>query len=286
MYDAPMPVSDRNSAELRVASSGSRRVVILTLALTAIAIAILWVVAARRQTRDDVFEPVRPVKTSSGTATHDGPDVGRRNNREPPIWDKRDAIVSTLRLSPDDRYLAAIVGQGDGEHFEMRVLLIERRTGTVLVDTPGYFRVRTCFTPVSDALVVYTPDTYPFTHETRQLIREMAKRFQRRAGRADIDSLWTATYVLMGLQYEEGFASQLLQGVRSMEESVTYQAILKKGRVEEARRMLLAQGTKQFGKPSVRVRKTIEAIAEPMEFERLSMRLLDVKSWADLLAEL
>jgi predicted transposase YdaD len=133
--------------------------------------------------------------------------------------------------------------------------------------------------------------------ELPQLIREMKKRFQRRSGRADIDSLWTATYVLMGLEYEEGFASRLLQGVGTMKESVTYQAILKEGREkgheegleegrEEARRMLLAQGTKRFGKPSSKVRKTIEAIAEPSEFERLGIRLLDVESWADLLAEL
>ncbi|MCY2967515.1 MAG: hypothetical protein NT069_28440, partial [Planctomycetota bacterium] len=45
-----------------------------------------------------------------------------------------------------------------------------------------------------------------------RLILEMEKRFERDAERADIDMLWTATYVLMGLEYEEGFASQLLQG--------------------------------------------------------------------------
>ena len=148
----------------------------------------------------------------------------------------------------------------------------------------------------------------PLTHVARpdlpRLIREMSSRFQREAKHADVASLWTATYVLMGLEYEQAFAAQLLQGVRSMKESVTYQAILKegraeglekgleeglekgleKGREEEARRILLAQGTKRFGKPSTKIRKTIAAITEPVDFERLAVRLLDVESWTDLLA--
>ena len=122
-----------------------------------------------------------------------------------------------------------------------------------------------------------------------RLIREMAKRLHREASHADVDSLWTATYVLMGLEYEEGFASQLLQGVRSMKESVTYQAILKEGREEgreEARRILLALGAKRFGKPSAKVRRTVATITEPAVFEDLATRLLDVESWADLLGEL
>ncbi|MCY2966479.1 MAG: hypothetical protein NT069_23090, partial [Planctomycetota bacterium] len=53
------------------------------------------------------------------------------------------------------------------------------------------------------------------------LIRDMEKRFDRDAGRAAVDSLWTATYVLLGLEYPEEFANQLLRGVRSMKESVT-----------------------------------------------------------------
>jgi len=83
------------------------------------------------------------------------------------------------------------------------------------------------------------------------LIREMAKRLEDEAGPAEADSLWTATYVLMGLQYEEAFARQLLQGVRAMKESVTYQAILREG-WEERREMgrrpaaALSAGEKAF----------------------------------------
>jgi predicted transposase YdaD len=94
----------------------------------------------------------------------------------------------------------------------------------------------------------------------------------------------------MGLEYEEGFVRQLLKGVRSMKESVTYQAILEEGREEgrseEARRILLAQGTKRFGKPLAKHRKTVAAITEPAIFDGLATRLLEVDSWTELLSGL
>ncbi|MCY2964374.1 MAG: DUF4351 domain-containing protein [Planctomycetota bacterium] len=95
-----------------------------------------------------------------------------------------------------------------------------------------------------------------------------------------------------------------------MKESVTYQAILEEGRVQgvvvgreegrqegrqqgreegradEARRILLSLGTKRFGKPPVKVRRRIALLAESAVLEGLATRLLDVESWADLLADL
>ena len=44
------------------------------------------------------------------------------------------------------------------------------------------------------------------------------------------ETLWTATYLLMGLKYSDELIDRLLEGVQNMEESVTYQKILKKGR--------------------------------------------------------
>ena len=41
--------------------------------------------------------------------------------------------------------------------------------------------------------------------------------------------LWTATYLLMGLCYSEELVSRLLEGVHNMQESTTYQAILREG---------------------------------------------------------
>src|SRR5260370_15948761 len=61
------------------------------------------------------------------------------------------------------------------------------------------------------------------------------------------EDIWSAAFILLGLRYSRELARHLLRGVRSMKESVTYQAILEegeeKGKIEgalaEARKFLL-----------------------------------------------
>ena len=69
-----------------------------------------------------------------------------------------------------------------------------------------------------------------------------------------------------------------------MKESSTYQAILAKGRTDEARTIVLRQGGKRFGPADTRTRSAIEAIADVDRLEQLTERLLDVSSWNELLA--
>jgi len=124
------------------------------------------------------------------------------------------------------------------------------------------------------------------------LVRRMAARIdsepEPRAAK-----LWTATYLLMGLRYSEELASQLLEGVQKMQESTTYQAILREGRKEgliegrlsEAQRMLLLQGEVRFGAPDEPTRNAIEAIRDLEHLERMSKRILDasIVDWDGLL---
>jgi predicted transposase YdaD len=121
---------------------------------------------------------------------------------------------------------------------------------------------------------------------------------------AEAGLLWTATYVLMGLRYSPELATQILQGVKAMKESATYQAIVEEGRVEgrqegrvegrqegrvegrleEARAILLRQGTKRFGPPTPQTQAALDTITAIDRLELLSERLLDVESWDELLA--
>jgi hypothetical protein len=80
-----------------------------------------------------------------------------------------------------------------------------------------------------------------------------------------------------------------------MEESSTYQAILRKGRdkgleegrADEARSLLLRIGTRQFGPPDVDVRTRLDAVSDLGRLESLMDRMVDktVTSWAQLLGE-
>ncbi len=72
-----------------------------------------------------------------------------------------------------------------------------------------------------------------------------------------------------------------------MEESTTYQAIIRKGRAQGillgARRAILVVGTYRFGVPSKEVMAALEAIDDLTSLESLSVRSMYVDGWTDLL---
>jgi predicted transposase YdaD len=123
------------------------------------------------------------------------------------------------------------------------------------------------------------------------VIRQMEHRIEESAP-TEAAALWTSTYVLMGLRYPRELAAQLLKGVRAMKESSTYQAILEEGeargearwRAEQERVLLIRLGRKRFGEPDAFTLAAIQAIATLEKLDQLSDRLLEVESWADLLA--
>ena len=71
-----------------------------------------------------------------------------------------------------------------------------------------------------------------------------------------------------------------------MEDSVTYQATIEKGRIagqlQEARRILIRHGTKKFQEPSEAVRQWIEQIDDLERLERLIDRVFEAPCWDDL----
>jgi hypothetical protein len=128
------------------------------------------------------------------------------------------------------------------------------------------------------------------------VIALMKTRFAREAPQ-HAGELWSATYILMGLRYEQALIQALLKGVPAMKESVTYQAILHEGKaegkaegktlgeIEEAKRILVLQGRNRFGEPSAETLAALDAVTDVKKLEALSVRLLEVKNWKELLAE-
>ena len=96
----------------------------------------------------------------------------------------------------------------------------------------------------------------------------------------------------MGLKYSQAFAGQLLREVMEMKESVAYQAIIAegeakgeiKGRIAEARAILLRLGTKRLGTPPSAMQEKLENIKTLEYLELLTDRILQVETWSDLLA--
>src|SRR5262249_2089876 len=123
---------------------------------------------------------------------------------------------------------------------------------------------------------------------THRMPGTLHNRFREPKAPRRAADVWAATYVLLGLRYSREFAYALFQEVLGMEESVTYQAIVQKGREEgraqEARHILLLQGETKFGPPDARTRGAIEAINDLQRLEELGVRLLSTDSWQELLA--
>ena len=66
-------------------------------------------------------------------------------------------------------------------------------------------------------------------NELPAVIRAMQQRLDREATKSQAETLWTATYLLMGLNYSNELIDRLLEGVQNMKDSVTYQKILREG---------------------------------------------------------
>jgi hypothetical protein len=68
-----------------------------------------------------------------------------------------------------------------------------------------------------------------------------------------------------------------------MEESSTYRAIVRRGRLEGARRMVLLTGEAKFGAVDTATRTAIESITDVTQLEELAVRLITAGSWQELL---
>jgi predicted transposase YdaD len=123
----------------------------------------------------------------------------------------------------------------------------------------------------------------------RGVIRRMKERLSGPKAPRRAADVWAATYVLLGLRYSDTFAQALFEEVLGMEESATYQAIVRRGReegrAEEARRWLLLLGETKFGPPDAAARAAIANIGDPARLEELGVRLLSVASWQELLSQ-
>jgi predicted transposase YdaD len=131
------------------------------------------------------------------------------------------------------------------------------------------------------------------------VLMAIAERLAREASPEEAATLWNANRILMGLRYKkkqvdsiiEG-VSAMLFGIRGIEESSVYQGILEegeakglaKGRIEEAREVLLRHGRKKLGPPGESIEAEITALADLDRLHDLIDRILDVSTWDELLS--
>ncbi len=177
-------------------------------------------------------------------------------------------------------------------------LLASGRPGEEPFSTLRYETIRVWQIPVEQLLtggvgtLALAPISAVSEGELRGVIRRMRERLTQPRQRKVAPEVWAASYVLLGVRYSREFAAALFQEVLGMEESVTYQAIVRKGealgrargRAEEAQRLLLRLGQKQFGSPpGAAIRAAVQAITDVERLEALAEQVLEAESWQQLL---
>jgi hypothetical protein len=115
------------------------------------------------------------------------------------------------------------------------------------------------------------------------VLRQMETRLQAEATPEQTREVWTATFLLLGLNHPRDFVIQLFQGIHGMTESSTYQAILAEGALRGARKILLDLAREDLGAPDATAQAALEGINELSEIEGLIRRLKDAATWQELL---
>ena len=144
-----------------------------------------------------------------------------------------------------------------------------------------------------DAMLATGPGLAPLALLTNEADRDLPaafERFHRRlrsAGVADNvrESLLGSAFVLGGLRYTDDRILECYMSLNNiLEDSTTYQWLLRKGRTKGTQGVLLRQGSRRFGPPSEATEATLAAITDEERLGRISDRIFDATGWDDLLA--
>ncbi len=125
-------------------------------------------------------------------------------------------------------------------------------------------------------------------NELPAVIERIKQRLNAEPDQATVAELWTATKVLLGLRYTAAFVERLLQGVRAMKESTTYQAIKEEGRaegrLEEVREDIRVLGEEKFRSSlPPHVQTLLEGILDVEQLKQFLKRILEVDTWDKLM---
>jgi hypothetical protein len=136
------------------------------------------------------------------------------------------------------------------------------------------------------AMLGALPADVPLVDGLKQVAERLIERLNREVPPERARKLLTSAFVLTGLRVGRQVARNIFRGVRAMQESVTYLAILDEGREAELKASILLFGEQRFGPPGETVTARLKAITEDLERLRcLQGRIAKgtATNWDDLL---
>jgi predicted transposase YdaD len=127
------------------------------------------------------------------------------------------------------------------------------------------------------------PEKMSLEEGMRWVLTQVVERLHREGTPELFQRLLTATFILGGLRLDRHHVLSILQGVRAMRESDTYQYILDEGRAEGLQRAVLHLGRKKLGEPDETYRRALMKLTNLDHLDRLIDRVGEVTTWQELL---
>jgi hypothetical protein len=112
--------------------------------------------------------------------------------------------------------------------------------------------------------------------------QRIVERVTNEAPPERVKKLLTDAFLLTGLRVRRDVAARIFRGVRAMQESDTYLAILDEGQEKRARKDILIAGEERIGPPDESVKTALEGVTDLERLDRMFRRALKAASWQEI----
>ncbi len=115
------------------------------------------------------------------------------------------------------------------------------------------------------------------------IAHRLAERKTKEAAPDRAQKLLIDAYLLTGLRLRRDAAARIFRGVRAMQESDTYLAILDEGQEKATREAILLFGEGKFGEPDESVKTELATITDLARLKRMVSRAVTARNWQEIL---
>jgi hypothetical protein len=133
------------------------------------------------------------------------------------------------------------------------------------------------------AMLGRLPEGLPLEDGLAAVAQRVAQRVTLEAPPQRAKKLLTDAYLLTGLRIRRDAAARIFRGIRVMQESDTYLAIIDEGQEKCARDDILIFGEERFGAPTESVRAQLNAVTDLPRLKRMVRRAAKAASWEEIL---
>jgi hypothetical protein len=127
------------------------------------------------------------------------------------------------------------------------------------------------------------PDGSSLEDGLAAVAQRMAERVTSEAVPERAKKLLTDAYLLAGLRIRRDAAARIFRGIRVMQESDTYLAIIDEGQEKFARDAILIVGEERLGCPAESVKAQLNAVTDLPRLRRMVRRAAKAASWEEIL---